>query len=327
MKKLLRVLAGESLSPPPLWLMRQAGRYLPEYRALREKEPNFLQFCLTPELCTTAALQPLERFPQLDAAILFSDILIVPAALGCTVRFLPGPVLDPVGLDFFDTSIQDSSYAFQVFEAVRCLKKVLPSEKTLIGFCGAPWTLAAYMIEGTLTRDFGVIRSLALREPERFKSFLKYISSYLNWFIKEQIEAGAEAIQIFDTWASFVPPPYFEEFVLEPLSKVMEGIGVPVLLFCRGVGWAVDKIACRFPQTTLSVDAFSPLYQAIPNPLQGYLDNGLLAFGSMDRVEIEVRNILKVMKNRPFIFNLSHGILPSTDPKRVEKVLDWVTES
>src|SRR5215472_9420430 len=244
-KPLLRVLGGDMPWPPPLWLMRQAGRYLPEYRALRAKAASFLDFCFTPELAVEATLQPLRRF-GFDGAILFSDILVVPHALGQSVRFAEGhgPLLEPLrcagDLDRLSGSALRERLA-PVFETIRRLSSALPTQTTLIGFAGAPWTVASYMIEGRGGSDFVNARRMAYADSALFERLITLLEESTLDYLSAQIEAGAEALQLFDSWSGALAEPERRRWSLEPMTRITRRLKVrhpeiPVILFPRGAG-------------------------------------------------------------------------------------------
>lgn len=339
-KPFLRVLDGEACFPPPVWLMRQAGRYLPEYRALRAKVASFLDFCYTPELSAEATLQPIRRF-GFDAAILFSDILVVPDALGQKVAFEPneGPRLDPILTkeDFAKLNARiDRQKLSPVLETIVRVKASLPQETALIGFCGAPWTVACYMIAGKTTPDQAPARLFAYRQRDLFQSLIDRLVEasidYLSW----QIEAGVEAVQIFDTWAGVLPFCEFRRWCLEPVTALVAGVRrrhekVRVIGFPKGIGQALATFAVTSGTDAVGLDsAVDPGWAAkafAPGIVtQGNLDPlALLAGGAALRAG--VREIVSVFRGRPHIFNLGHGILPQTPIRHVELMLDFLRAS
>ena len=337
LKPLLRVLAGETLHPPPLWLMRQAGRYLPEYRALRAKAKSFLEFCFEPDLAVEATLQPVRRF-GFDAAILFSDILVLPHALGQSVRFAEGhgPLLEPIRSlkDFERLSASGLRERLApVFEALRRLKQDLPSQTTLLGFAGAPWTLASYMIQGTGGRDFIIARRMVHEEPELFARLMDMLIESTVEYLAAQIEAGAEAVQIFDSWAGVLAEPECRRWSLVPLNRVVSGLKavhpqVPIIIFPKGAGLLYRDFAVSSGASALSLDSGLPLDWAAAQlqshlALQGNLDPVLLLAGSTAMLG-EASRILETLGRGPFIFNLSHGILPETPVAHVVELVEQV---
>ena len=337
-KSLLAALRGKQLSPPPVWLMRQAGRYLPEYRELRARAPSFIEFCLTPELAAEATLQPVRRF-GLDAAILFSDILTVPHALGQSVRFEEGrgPVLEPIdpgGVARLMPGRLTETLA-PVYETVRGVRAALPPRVALIGFAGGPWTVACYMAQGSGSDDFLKARRWALADPDSFAELIRRLVEATVGHLIAQAEAGAEALQIFDSWAGLLPEPELRRWSLEPIRGVIQRVknavpDVPVILFPRGVGPMLEAYARETGADALGLDTTVPLDWARQTlrpllPLQGNLDPVTLAVGgtALDR---EVRRIRADLGDGPFVFNLGHGVLPETPPENVARLVALVRE-
>ena len=336
-KPLLRVLGGEMRSPPPLWLMRQAGRYLPEYRALRAKAASFLDFCFTPELAVEATLQPIRRF-GFDGAILFSDILVVPHALGQAVRFAEGhgPLLQPIrsagDMDRLSAAGLQDRLA-PVFETLRHLSAALPAEATLIGFSGAPWTVASYMIEGAGGSDFLNARRMAYEAPDLFARLIDLLVECTIAYLSAQITAGAEVLQIFDSWSGALAEPERRRWSLEPLTRITRRLKalhpqVPIILFPRGAGLLYGDFARLSGAAALSLDSGLPLDWAAAElqphlALQGNLDPILLLAGG-EALDRETDRILEILGRGPFVFNLGHGILPETPIANVERLVEWV---
>lgn len=333
-KKMLRVLSGEAQSIPPIWLMRQAGRYLPEYRELRARAASFLDFCYTPALAAEATLQPIRRF-GFDAAILFSDILVVPDAFGQSVSFETGhgPRLEPIkdAGDFAKLRKDiDLGHLAPVFETIAQVKAALPAETALIGFCGAPWTVASYMIAGHGTPDQAPARTFAYRHPDLFQALIDRLVAGSIDYLAEQVKAGVEAVQIFDSWAGVLPAPEFDRWCRTPIKAIIAGLrarcgGVKVIAFPRGAGTHLANFAAETDSDVLGLDSAADLdwvRQSIKPDvvLQGNLDPlALLAGGSALREGIA--RITGTLKNRPYIFNLGHGILPETPIAHVEALL------
>lgn len=334
-KPFLRAMDGEACFPPPVWLMRQAGRYLPEYQAIRAKAPSFLDFCYTPALAAEATLQPVRRF-GFDAAILFSDILVVPHALGQKVHFEPneGPKLDPILTpeDFakLDEKI-DLKRLSPVFEAIERVKQKLPGNVALIGFCGAPWTLACYMIAGKSTPDQVPARLFAYRFPDQFQRLIGRLVEASIDYLSHQIGAGVETVQIFDTWAGVLPYREFERWCVAPAKAIVAGLRLRhkrarVIGFPKGVGQHLADFAARTRVDALGLDSTIEPRWAARNletslVLQGNLDPlALLAGGAA--LEASVREILSAFRGRAHIFNLGHGILPQTPVDHVALMLD-----
>jgi uroporphyrinogen decarboxylase len=336
-KPLLRALGGECLSVPPIWLMRQAGRYLPEYLALRGKARDFLSFCLTPELAAEATLQPIRRF-GLDAAIVFSDILVVPYALGQHVEFREGegPVLDYL-LDQADVRKLELRRLLEqtapVREALRQTRAALPSDVALIGFAGAPWTVATYMVEGGTSRDFIRTKRWAFTDPTGFAELIECLLSATVDYLLGQIEAGAEAVQLFDSWAGVLSEAAFRRWVIEPTTRIVAALKaryptVPIIGFPRGAGALYEVYARDTAVDAVSLDATVPLAWAREHlqsrhVLQGNLDPVLLLAGG-PVMAASARAIVAAFRGGPFVFNLGHGILPETAPEHVAALVEVV---
>lgn len=336
-KKLLRVLEGKSEAVPPIWLMRQAGRYLPEYRAIREKAGGFLDLCFNPELAAEVTLQPVRRF-GFDAAILFSDILVVPLALGRKVQFLAGegpklePLCDAAALGKMRETI-DRNILSPVFDTVQRVKGALDQRTALIGFCGAPWTVATYMVAGEGTSDQAPARLFSYRDPDSFQQLIDRLTVASVDYLTGQLEAGADVVQIFDTWAGVLGPEQFERWCIVPTQKIVEGVrrrvpGARIIGFPRGAGAMALPYADMTGIEAIGLDWAFPRVIArdqLQNHIavQGNVDPlALLAGGSaLDR---EVDDVLKVLGDGPLIFNLGHGILPETPIENVERMIKRV---
>ena len=337
-KLLLRALAGETLPTPPVWLMRQAGRYLPEYRATREKAGGFLDLCYTPELATEVTLQPIRRF-GFDAAILFADILLVPQGLGADVWFVTGegPRLSTIKNRNDFNALKPAEAIHEVlapvYETVRRLREELPPETTLIGFAGAPWTVATYMIAGRGTPDQAPARRLAYGDPETFFALIDLIADATAEYLIRQIDAGAEVVKLFDSWAGTVPGPFFERVVLKPTSRIISKIrarhpNVPVIGFPRGAGLGYRTFAQDIDVQAMAIDtSVDPELAARElQPLtcvQGNLDPMLMITGGQPLID-QTRRICEALGGGPHIFNLGHGITPEADPANVEILLKAV---
>src|SRR6266404_9162709 len=249
-KPLLRALGGETLERPPWWLMRQAGRYLPEYRALRARAPGFIEFCLSPELASEATLQPVRRF-GMDAAIMFADILLVPHALGQKVEFgEEGPILEPIAVSSGISGLRrdELSALDPVYETLRRSRAGLPAETALIGFAGSAWTVATYMVEGGASRDFRRVKAWAYRDPQGFAALIELLVEGTVAYLSEQIRAGADAVQLFDSWAGVLPEAGFERWVVQPTRSITARLKesfptVPVIGFPRGAGLPYQRYA------------------------------------------------------------------------------------
>jgi uroporphyrinogen decarboxylase len=333
-KALLQVLKRQTPHRVPIWLMRQAGRYLPEYRTLRTKAPNFIDFCLNPDLAVEATLQPIRRF-DLDAAILFSDILVVPHGLGQKVWFEEGvgPLLEPItgsnDLLHFDVGRMLKALV-PVYEAVRRLRLELPSNRALIGFSGAPWTLASYMIEGGSSRDFAKAKRWAYGLPADFQKLIDLLVDAVVAHLEAQIAAGAEVVQLFDSWAGALDHAALQRWSLEPLERITARLrqsapDIPVIVFPRAVGPGYRDFAERGIGHAIGIDqgidpdwARDALQAKIV--VQGNLDPRRLVLGGED-MRAATQRILASLGARPFIFNLGHGVLPETPPDHVAELI------
>jgi uroporphyrinogen decarboxylase len=335
--RLLRPFAGEALSPPPVWLMRQAGRYLPEYRAVRQQAGSFLDLCYTPALAAEVTLQPVRRF-GFDAAILFADILLVPDALGQRLDFVEGegPRLDPVrsgrDLDRLNAAATRSKFA-RVFETVAKVRQELSHDTALIGFCGAPWTVATYMVGGQASDEQAHALHWAAIDPAGFKRLIDLLAEVSVDYLAGQVEAGAGVVQVFDTWAGRLPGEQFRRWAIEPTKAIVQEFkrrhpNVPVIGFPRGAGaqaaayvaeTGVDGIGCH-TDMPLEYMASELAGKAV---VQGNLDPLLLVEGGQ-AMERRVAEILTALSGRRFIFNLGHGIVPQTPPENVARLVDLV---
>jgi uroporphyrinogen decarboxylase len=335
-KPLLAVLRGERRGPPPLWMMRQAGRYLPEYRQLRETKGGFLDLVYDSDAAAEVTLQPLQRFPGLDAAILFSDILIVPFALGQNLSFVAGegPRLTPplMGAEL-NALTAYSARLDPIYETVAKVKARLDPSRTLIGFAGAPWTVATYMIAGQGSREQAEARRLAYRDPDRFAGIIKAIETVTFDYLSGQIEAGAEAVQLFDSWAGSLAPSEFERWVIDPTARLVKRLRaahpeVPIIGFPKGAGGKLAAYARGTRVDAIGIDeTVDPVWanQELPKnlPVQGNLDPlALLAGGEVLRSAVAA--ILDAFAARPHIFNLGHGILQDTPIAHVEELVQLV---
>jgi uroporphyrinogen decarboxylase len=335
-KPLLAVLRGERREPVPMWMMRQAGRYLPEYRQLRQEKGSFLDLVYDSDCAAEITLQPLERFPGLDAAILFSDILIVPFAIGqhLTLVSSEGPRLTPPlmngGLDDltpFLTRLEP------IYETVRKVRERLEPGKTLIGFAGSPWTVATYMVAGQGSRDQSETRRLAYGDPGKFAGIIARIEQVTIQYLGGQIEAGAEAVQLFDSWAGSLSPAQFEQWVIAPTARIVATIRerhpeVPIIGFPKGAGGKLAAYARETGVNAIGLDeTVDPVWAAkeLPGdlPVQGNLDPLALIAGG-EGLESAVARVLDAFAGRPHIFNLGHGILKDTPVEHVERLIALV---
>ena len=335
----LQTLSGERIDPPPVWFMRQAGRYLPEYRALREKASDFVAFCFDPEKAAEVTLQPIRRF-GFDAAILFADILLLPKAMGQEVRFVAGegPRLSPlIGPETIDClTIEGAAEKLSpVYETVRRVRAELPGHTALIGFAGAPWTVATYMIAGQGTRDPGENRMGYYQSPETIDRLLDMLTEGTIAYLSAQIDAGAQAVQLFESWASGLPEELYRRFCLAPARRIRDALkethpDIPVILFQKGAGALLLEAAETVRPDGLGLDYSVPLQWAaaeLPEglALQGALDPLLLIKGG-EALDAEIRRQKRILAGRAHIFNLGHGITPQTPIAHVERALEVIRE-
>ncbi|HEX3862161.1 MAG TPA: uroporphyrinogen decarboxylase [Stellaceae bacterium] len=327
-RRLVRALRGETLRQPPWWLMRQAGRYLPEYRTLRAQADNFIDFCLTPALAAEATVQPIRRF-GMDAAILFADILLIPRALGQQVGFGDnGPVLQAlventgiVGLGISGLSVLDP-----VYETIVRSRSMLPPETALIGFAGSPWTVATYMVEGGASRYYPRVKGWAYRDPAGFAALIELLVEATVAYLTEQAAAGADAVQLFDSWAGVLSSAEFERWVVEPTQRIVKRVkerfvDLPIIGFPRGAGMSIERYAAATGVDAVALDtSVSPAFarDRLQNRMavQGNLDPIALMVGGR-AMEDAVRRIVADLAAGPFVFNLGHGVLPQTPPAHV----------
>jgi len=335
-KPLLAVLGGERRDPPPVWMMRQAGRYLPEYRQLREEKGSFLDLVYDSDAAAEVTLQPLKRFAQLDAAILFSDILIVPFAIGQNLSFVAGegPRLTPPLVNARLEDLQPFPSRLEpIYATVAKVKAALDPSKALIGFAGSPWTVATYMVAGQGSRDQVETRRLAYADPGAFRAIVERIEEVTFGYLSAQVEAGADAVQLFDSWAGSLAPAEFERWVVAPTARLVGKLkkkhpGARVIGFPKGAG---GKLAAYVLETGVDAvgldETVDPIWAAKELPpdvvVQGNLDPlALLAGGKA--LKSSVAHILDAFAGRPHIFNLGHGILQETPVAHVEELLRQV---
>jgi uroporphyrinogen decarboxylase len=336
-KSFLKVLDGVVQSPPPVWLMRQAGRYLPEYRALREKAGDFLNLIFTPEHAVEVTLQPIRRF-GFDAAILFSDILVIPHALGQSVRFAAGegPRLESLagaqGVQGLAGEV-DQKILAPIYETVRQVRAKLDGGTALLGFCGAPWTVASYMIAGQGTPDQAPARLFAYREPAAFAALMDILVEASAAYLVRQLQAGADAVQIFDTWSGVLPPEEFARWCIEPTRRIIAKVraqvaGAKVIGFPRGAGTLLARYLEELAVDAIGLDwtvdrGFVRDRVQSRVPVQGNLDPLVLVAGGA-ALERAIDAVLEAFAGRPFIFNLGHGIVPETPIAHVEAMLSRI---
>ncbi len=335
-RAVLKALKGESISPVPIWMMRQAGRYLPEYRATRAQAGSFLDLCYTPDFAVEVTLQPIRRY-GFDASILFSDILVIPDVLKRGLRFEEGrgPVLEPIGADeiaSLDRSGMDAHLA-PVYETVKRLRAELPEETTLLGFCGAPWTVATYMIAGHGTPDQAPARLFSYRHTDEFAALMALLTDMSADYLIRQIEAGADAVQVFDSWSGVLDEESFERWCLDPITTITQRVkavhpDVPVIGFPKGAGSLYDRFAAESGVDAIGLDWSVPLSQAkriqqTGKCVQGNLDPMRLVAGGA-ALDEGIDAIIDALADGPFVFNLGHGVTPDTPVEHVARMVDRV---
>ena len=338
-KRLIKALRRENVDRPPFWFMRQAGRYLPEYREVRARAGDFLDLCYSPKLATEVTLQPIRRY-GMDASILFADILLIPDALGQHLEYREGegPVLDPIkdaksllGLKL------DSIHATlgPVYETVSNLSAALPPETTLIGFAGAPWTVACYMVEGHGSKEFAAPRKWALQDEAWFQALIDLIVEATVQYLSRQIEAGAEVVQIFDSWSGVLSGDQFAKWSIAPTKEIVDRLkaahpDVPIIGFPRGAGAKYADYVARTGVDAVSLDTAMPLDWSAENlqskvAVQGNLDPLAVVAGG-DAMERQAKAILNAFGQGPFVFNLGHGFVPETPPENVAILSDLIRD-
>ncbi len=340
-RRFLKPFTGEALSPPPMWLMRQAGRYLPEYKEVRAEAGSFLNLCYTPAMAAEVTLQPIRRY-GFDASILFSDILVVPDALGQEVRFVEGegprldPITDAAGLSRLDPGNTGEKFGI-VCETVARLRQDLPDETALIGFCGAPWTVATYMVGGRGSTDQAAARLLAYEDPETFARLIDIVVEASIDYLSQQVEAGADALQIFDSWAGSLSENQLDSWVIAPTQVMVRRLKerypeTPILGFPRAANvytarfvqeTGVDGVSC---DTTMPVELMAAIGEEENVVMQGNIDPLLLVSGG-EQLDRRVDEIIEAMQGRRFIFNLGHGILQTTPPENVTRLVERVRKA
>ncbi|ARQ02828.1 uroporphyrinogen decarboxylase [Pseudorhodoplanes sinuspersici] len=336
-KSLLNVLNGQREKIPPVWMMRQAGRYLPEYRATREKAGSILNLCFNPELAAEVTLQPIRRF-GFDAAILFSDILVIPYALGRRVEFVTGegPKLDPIADPQTAQDIGkevDHGVLGPIYETIQRVKADLPAEVTFLGFCGAPWTVATYMIAGHGTPDQEPARMFAYRHPDAFNDLVQTLVKASSEYLIQQFKAGVDAVQIFDTWAGILPPEEFARWCIAPVRQIILNVrdeipDAKIIAFPRGAGSGLERYVTELPIDAVGLDwmidkTFARERIQALKPVQGNLDPVALIAGGR-ALDDAVDAVMRAFSDGPFIFNLGHGITPQTPIAHVEQMLKRV---
>jgi uroporphyrinogen decarboxylase len=338
--RLLRALARHAVDRPPIWIMRQAGRYLPEYREVRARAGDFMTLCQTPELACEVTLQPLDRY-GLDAAIIFSDILTIPDAMGLGLHFVSGegprferPLRDARAIDALHVPDPERELGY-VMAALRMTREALGGRVPLIGFAGSPWTLATYMVEGGSSRDFATIKALLYDQPEVLDRLLARLADAVTAYLNAQIAAGAQAVQIFDTWGGALEPDAYRRFSLAPMQRIVEGLtrnhegrAVPVILFTKNGGQYLEELAATgadalgLDWTTDIGDARRRVGDRVA--LQGNLDPCVL-YAASETVARETERVLDRAGDAPgHVFNLGHGVHPEIDPEHVRVMVETV---
>lgn len=336
-KPLLNVLNGRRERIPPVWMMRQAGRYLPEYRATRERAGSFLDLCFNPQLAAEVTLQPIRRF-NFDGAILFSDILVIPFALGRKVDFVAGegPKLEPITESQTAQAIRrevDHGVLSPIYETIARVKPQLPERVTFLGFCGAPWTVATYMIAGHGTPDQAPARLFAYRYPDTFDDLIQVLVKASAEYLIRQLKAGVDAVQIFDTWAGVLPPEEFARWSIAPTRRIVLAVrdvipDAKIIGFPRGAGASLVNYATDVPVNAVGLDwmidkAFARERVQAIKPVQGNLDPLVLIAGG-EALDRSVDDVMRAFSDGPFIFNLGHGITPETPIENVERMIKRV---
>ncbi|MEO0487476.1 MAG: uroporphyrinogen decarboxylase [Pseudomonadota bacterium] len=337
-KPMMRALAGEAQEVPPIWMMRQAGRYLPEYRATRAQAGDFLSLCYNPELAAEVTLQPIRRY-GFDAAILFADILLVPDALGADLWFVTGEgprlstIEDMAGVSALVGADDIHDHLAPVYETVSILSQELPGDVTLFGFAGAPWTVATYMIAGRGTPDQGPAHKLRMEAPEVFDALMARITAATIEYLSRQIEAGAEVVKLFDSWAGSLKGEAFQRYALEPAKEIIAALkarhpDVPVIAFPREAGDGYIGFANATGADCVALDnsvsaAWAAEHVQVDGCVQGNLASSHMVTGGQALVD-ETRAIVEAFKGGPHIFNLGHGITPDADPANVQLMIDTV---
>lgn len=331
--KLLNVLSGKTIRPQPIWMMRQAGRHLPEYMAVRATTKNFIEFCLTPDKASEVTIQPINRY-DMDAAILFADILLIPLAMGRRVDFIKGqgPDLDPISVSEIDHLADDMDLISNVFQTVKSVRSKLDPLKALIGFCGAPWTVATYMIEGKGTPKKEKAKRFAYEHPEAMDSLLNQLADLSALYMIEQAKAGADVLKIFESWAEGLSPYLFDKLVIRPTQRMIDhiraaGVTVPIMGFPRGAGLNVsayhEKVAVNCVALGTDVNLLQAREQlGLKGPIQGNLDPLALRIGGQTLKDAVDRVLLDA--SGPHIFNLGHGVSPDVKIANIEAVVSHI---
>lgn len=340
-KTILRALAGERLSTPPVWMMRQAGRYLPEYRATRARAGDFLSLCYTPDLAAEVTLQPIRRY-GFDAAILFADILLIPQALGADLWFVTGEgprlstITDSAGVKALKSASAIHETLAPIYQTLRILSRELPTDTTLIGFAGAPWTVATYMVAGRGTRDQGPAHAFKQADRVTFSRLIDQITDATIEYLSAQIEAGAEVVKLFDSWAGSLKGHDFDDFVIAPTTQIITALKkrhptIPVIAFPREAGDRYIGFAAATGADCIALDnSIDPGWAAAHvqknGCVQGNLDPRHMVTGGQGLID-ETRAVIDSFRNGPHIFNLGHGITPDANPDNVALMIETIRNS
>ncbi len=335
--RFIDTLSGKRSDPPPIWIMRQAGRYLPEYKAIRQTEPDFISFCLNPDKACEVTIQPITRY-QFDASIIFSDILLIPWAMKRNVRFIDGvgPKLDILS-SFKDIEIfadKDLSNKYKaVGNAVKLTRQTLPAKTALIGFSGAPWTLMTYLFEGGSSRDFSNTKSFLWQKPGEAIEIIKILTEKVAEFLIVQAKQGVNVLMLFDSWAGAVPAKWRDEMIYKPHQRLLEilqrkNIDLPFISFPKGIGEGLINYANEVAINCIAIDQNTdPLWAncALPSniAIQGNLDPLCLVTGGQ-QMKDEISRIIDCFADRPHIFNLGHGVVPQTPPEHIQDLIDFI---
>ena len=335
--RFIETLSGKRLNPPPIWIMRQAGRYLPEYRAIRQTEPDFISFCLNPNKACEVTIQPIKRY-QFDASIIFSDILLIPWAMNRNVRFINGigPKLDVLNslkdIEVFADKDLSNKYK-AVGKAVKLARQTLPTKTALIGFSGAPWTLMTYLFEGGSSRDFANTKSFLWQKPNEAIEIIKILTEKVAEFLIVQANQGVNVLMLFDSWASAVPASWRNEIIYKPHQKILEilrknNIDLPFIGFPKGIGEGLINYANEVETNCIALDQHTDPFWAnfaLPSniAIQGNLDPLCLVTGGQ-QMKDEISRIIDCFADRPHIFNLGHGVVPQTPPEHIQDLVDFI---
>ena len=335
--RFIDTLSGKRSDPPPIWIMRQAGRYLPEYKAIRQTEPDFISFCLNPDKACEVTIQPITRY-QFDASIIFSDILLIPWAMKRNVRFIDGvgPKLDILS-SFKDIEIfadKDLSNKYKaVGNAVKLTRQTLPAKTALIGFSGAPWTLMTYLFEGGSSRDFSNTKLFLWQKPGEAIEIIKILTEKVAEFLIVQAKQGVNVLMLFDSWAGAVPAKWRDEMIYKPHQRLLEilqrkNVDLPFISFPKGIGEGLINYANEVDINCIAIDQNTdPLWAncALPSniAIQGNLDPLCLVTGGQ-QMKDEISRIIDCFADRPHIFNLGHGVVPQTPPEHIQDLIDFI---